>query len=195
MISALTPMALPPPARGFIRLVLLGAASSLMSVFTAGGLRLRSTPRRPTGRGVRTGRSAATSPAGTVASRPAGSPSRTGAPACGPPSTARSAGRGTGRGSARPGVGRGRARPPATGGPRGYAGRSGRTRRRNRAPAGGPPRGAGGDVPRQEGVERVLREHAERADGEPGVLLELPEIEHVLADRHTNTWREAAPRT
>src|SRR4029079_9228763 len=44
---------------------------------------------------------------------------------------------------------------------------------------------------RHERVERRSRKHAKRADIEPGVLLELPQIEHIIADRNTNTWGEA----
>ena len=35
-------------------------------------------------------------------------------------------------------------------------------------------------------------EHAELADIEPAILLELPEIEHVVADRDADARREAA---
>ena len=47
---------------------------------------------------------------------------------------------------------------------------------------------------RHEGIERGAREHAERADIEPGILFELPEIEHVIADRDTDARGETVLR-
>src|SRR6478735_1608754 len=44
---------------------------------------------------------------------------------------------------------------------------------------------------RHERVERRAREYAKRADIEPGVLLQLPEIEHEIADRDADTRGEA----
>ena len=46
---------------------------------------------------------------------------------------------------------------------------------------------------RHERVERRRGEHAELADIEPAVLLELPEIEHVIADRDADARGEAVP--
>src|SRR5262249_23147195 len=45
---------------------------------------------------------------------------------------------------------------------------------------------------RHEWIERSLREHAEFADLEAAILLECPEIEHVVADRDADTRDEAA---
>ena len=41
---------------------------------------------------------------------------------------------------------------------------------------------------RHERIERGCGEHAELADIEPAILFELPEIEHVIADRDADAW-------
>src|SRR6185312_11425000 len=43
---------------------------------------------------------------------------------------------------------------------------------------------------RHERIERGYREHAERADIQPAILLELPEVEHVVADRNADSRGE-----
>ena len=42
------------------------------------------------------------------------------------------------------------------------------------------------------GLSVGLREHADLAEGEAAVLLQLPEIEHVVADRDADARREPA---
>src|SRR5262249_44552527 len=47
-------------------------------------------------------------------------------------------------------------------------------------------------APRHERIERRRGEHADLAEGEAPVLLELPEIEHLVADRDSNPRRKPA---
>src|SRR5689334_342519 len=45
---------------------------------------------------------------------------------------------------------------------------------------------------RHESIERALREHADLAKGKAAVLLKLPEIEHVVANRDADARRQPA---